>query len=67
MARLFDKGAEDDGAKCAVRSCRHEKPTLYDERTELYYCDDVCFENYMVENIYDVLDWYAGINLYDIS
>lgn len=68
--RLFDAGADLDGVKCASGSCRallDGKPSAYDERTELHFCDDWCFTDYLSDNLDEFAEWYAGISLRDLS
>lgn len=66
MAKLFE-GGEAGGTHCAVPTCRQPNPKLYDERTELYFCDRGCFTEYVAKNPEDFAEWYAGLNLHELD
>lgn len=54
-----------NGAICAVPSCSHLNPQLYDERNEWYFCDWDCFVEFVAENPEEFAEYYADMNVYE--
>lgn len=57
--------ADRDGARCAVPSCSHINPQLYDDLGERYFCDWFCFVEYVAENAEEFAKYYADLNVYE--
>jgi len=53
---------EDIRCVCGIPS-----PRLYDERTELYFCDVGCFNDHFAEQHEDYSKWYRRLNVYEID
>lgn len=65
MAKLSQ--GEDERNHCALSSCLYANPKLYDDRTELCFCDTECFTEYLVENPDDFVEGYAELYLYETN
>lgn len=52
---------------CDNPYCRQPNPKLYDERTELYFCDKECLTEYFVENPEGFIGWYSEMNVHDVD
>lgn len=57
--------SEGTPEKCDVTYCNSPHPKLYDDRTGLQFCDTRCLEEWLMENIEDVSDWYSKMNIHE--
>lgn len=55
------KGAEHSEDKCAVPSCSQPNPKIYDERTELTFCDTICLIDYIAQYPEEFAEWYIDL------
>jgi len=53
---------EEERCTCGIPS-----PRLYDERTELYFCDTDCFNDHFSEHHEEYSKWYRRMNVHEVD
>ena len=53
---------------CKCATCGSKKVALYDDRAELYFCDEQCFDEWAEDaGAETVIDFYKNLNITEVT